>query len=163
MALTKMWTVLMRAFVYLAPLSFFPNVPISFTYEVVFGLPLCVCVCVFVSLFSLSCFSSIFKVVISHKGELTAGGVSQQSCPYKCMSDKYRMPNCYTPLEELIYTFGGPLPFSLILSCILVLLAVLLSTLRIKLVKSSSYGENSIQQHSHHHFPYLLSLSEVQH
>ncbi|KAL5748335.1 hypothetical protein ACOSQ2_025632 [Xanthoceras sorbifolium] len=90
------------------------------------------------------------------------GGVSQQFCPYKCISDKYRMPNCYTPLEELIYTFGGPWPFALILSCVLVLLALLLNTLRIKLVKSSSsYGEDSIQHHSHHHFPYLLSLSEV--
>ncbi|KAK0587259.1 hypothetical protein LWI29_020097 [Acer saccharum] len=47
------------------------------------------------------------------------GGVSQQFCPYKCISDKYRMPNCYTPLEELTYTFGGPWPFALILSCIL--------------------------------------------
>ncbi|KAK1565194.1 hypothetical protein Q3G72_020822 [Acer saccharum] len=90
------------------------------------------------------------------------GGVSQQFCPYKCISDKYRMPNCYTPLEELTYTFGGPWPFALILSCILVLLALLLNTLRIKLVRSSSsYGENSIQHHSHHQFPYFLSLSEV--
>jgi hypothetical protein len=73
------------------------------------------------------------------------------------------MPNCYTPLEELTYTFGGPWPFALILSCILVLLALLLNTLRIKLVRSSSsYGENSIQHHSHHQFPYFLSLSEVQ-
>ncbi|CAJ1928823.1 unnamed protein product [Sphenostylis stenocarpa] len=40
------------------------------------------------------------------------GGVTERSCPYKCISDKYRMPNCYTPLEELIYTFGGPWPFS---------------------------------------------------
>ncbi|VFQ71085.1 unnamed protein product, partial [Cuscuta campestris] len=46
------------------------------------------------------------------------GGVTQSPCPYKCISDKYRMPNCYTPLEELIYTFGGPWPFSLLLSCI---------------------------------------------
>ncbi|KAG8634220.1 uncharacterized protein LOC110604465 isoform X1 [Manihot esculenta] len=90
------------------------------------------------------------------------GGVSQPPCPYRCISDKYRMPNCYTPLEELIYTFGGPWPFSLFLSCLLVLLALLLSTLRIKLVGSgSSYGAHSIEHQSHHHFPHLLSLSEV--
>ncbi|PON48406.1 MraZ [Trema orientale] len=90
------------------------------------------------------------------------GGVTQKSCPYKCISDKYRMPNCYTPLEELLYTFGGPWPFSILLSCILVLLAMLLNTLRIKFVGSGSYNSaGSIQHHSHHHFPSLLSLSEV--
>ncbi|EOY24117.1 Uncharacterized protein TCM_015803 isoform 1 [Theobroma cacao] len=88
------------------------------------------------------------------------GGVCQPFCPYKCISDKYRMPNCYTPLEELMYTFGGPWPFALLLSGVLVLLAVLLSTLRIKLVESSSYGAN-IEHQSSHHTPYLLSLSEV--
>lgn len=73
------------------------------------------------------------------------------------------MPNCYTPFEELVYTFGGPLPFSLLLACLVVLLALLLSTLRIKLIdRGGSYqNANSIEQHSHHHFPYLLSLSEV--
>ncbi|KAF5729667.1 hypothetical protein HS088_TW20G00031 [Tripterygium wilfordii] len=90
------------------------------------------------------------------------GGVSQPFCPYKCISDKYRMPNCYTPLEELMYTFGGPWPFALLLSFMLLLLALLLSTLRIKLVGSkSSYGEASIEHQSHQRFPYLLSLSEV--
>lgn len=91
------------------------------------------------------------------------GGVSQPSCPYKCISDKYRMPNCFTPLEELIYMFGGPWLFSLLLSCILVLLALLLSSLRIKLVGSDCicHSLNSIEQRSHHHLPHLLSLSEV--
>ncbi|KAK4802153.1 hypothetical protein SAY86_000356 [Trapa natans] len=91
------------------------------------------------------------------------GGVSETSCPYKCISDQYRMPNCYTPVEELMSTFGGPLPFALLMSCLLVLLALLLSTLRIKLVGSRSgyYKETSNEHQSHHHFPYLLSLSEV--
>ncbi|KAK9094924.1 hypothetical protein Scep_026393 [Stephania cephalantha] len=90
------------------------------------------------------------------------GGVSSSSCPYKCISDKYKMPNCYTPLEELIYTFGGPLPFSLLLSFVLVFLSLLLSTLRIKLERShfSHHGANSIAHHNEH-FPYLLSLAEV--
>ncbi|KAG6636083.1 hypothetical protein CIPAW_11G086100 [Carya illinoinensis] len=90
------------------------------------------------------------------------GGVSQPSCPYKCLSDKYRMPSCYTPFEELIYTFGGLWPFSLALSCIMVLLAFLLNTLRIKVVGSRTYHrENTIEHQRHNHFPYLLSLSEV--
>ncbi|KAE9613113.1 hypothetical protein Lal_00027691 [Lupinus albus] len=90
------------------------------------------------------------------------GGVTERACPYKCISDKYRTPNCYTPLEELIYTFWGPWPFSVMLSFILLLLALLLSTLRIKLIGSGSYHRsNSIEHHNHHHFPYLLSLSEV--
>lgn len=106
---------------------------------------------------------NIFLLLTHIKGNLFSGGVSQPFCPYKCISDKYRMPNCYTPLEELMYTFGGPWPFVLLLSCILVLLALLLSALRIKLVGSSpAYREHSIEHHSHHHFPYLLSLSEVQ-
>jgi hypothetical protein len=74
------------------------------------------------------------------------------------------MPNCYRPLEELVYTFGGPWPFALLLSAVVVLLGVFLSTLRIKLVgKGSSYDSNrdSGEHRSHHHSPYLLSLSEV--
>ncbi|KAF8380635.1 hypothetical protein HHK36_028124 [Tetracentron sinense] len=93
------------------------------------------------------------------------GGVSQSSCPYKCISDKYRMPNCFTPLEEMMYTLGGPWIFALLLLFILVLLALLLSTLRIKLIGSdySCPTSNSIEHehHSRHHFPYLLSLAEV--
>ncbi|XP_031392809.1 uncharacterized protein LOC116204707 isoform X2 [Punica granatum] len=91
------------------------------------------------------------------------GGVRGPSCPYKCISDKYRMPKCYNPVEELMYTFGGPLPFALLLSCLLVLLALLLSTLRIKVVGPGCgyYKETPNERHSHHHFPYLLSLSEV--
>lgn len=101
--------------------------------------------------------SQIFRMVL-----FIAGGVTERSCPYKCISDKYRMPNCYTPLEELIYTFGGPWPFSVMLSFILLLLALLLSTLRIKLIGSGSYhSSSSIEHHNHHRFPYLLSLSEV--
>jgi hypothetical protein len=91
-----------------------------------------------------------------------AGGVTKYSCPYRCISDKYGMPNCYTPLEELIYTFGGPWPFSVMLSFILFLLALLLSTLRTKLIGSGSYhSSSSIEHHNHHSFPHLLSLSEV--
>ncbi|XWS72496.1 hypothetical protein CRYUN_Cryun02cG0044700 [Craigia yunnanensis] len=35
------------------------------------------------------------------------GGIPETPCPYKCISDRYQMPHCYTALEELIYTFGG--------------------------------------------------------
>ncbi|XP_058085558.1 uncharacterized protein LOC131233017 isoform X2 [Magnolia sinica] len=92
------------------------------------------------------------------------GGVTQSSCPYKCVSDKYRMPKCYTPLEDLIYTFGGPWSFALLLSFTLVLLAVLLSALRIKLVGSDyayQASKKSIERHGPHPFPHLLSLAEV--
>ncbi|XP_051114484.1 uncharacterized protein LOC127240078 [Andrographis paniculata] len=91
------------------------------------------------------------------------GGVTDSNCPYRCLSDKYRMPKCYTPFEELIYTFGGPWPFSFMLLCIVVLLALILSTLRIKLMGSGySYERaNSIEHHDAQRFPYLLSLSEV--
>nr|GMD96105.1 Fiber protein [Ipomoea batatas] len=91
------------------------------------------------------------------------GGVTQSSCPYKCISDKYRMPNCYTPLEELIYTFGGPWPFSLLLACIVVILSLLLNALRMKLIGPgcSHQASSSMDHHGDHHFPHLLSLSEV--
>ncbi|XP_023635393.1 uncharacterized protein LOC17876163 [Capsella rubella] len=89
------------------------------------------------------------------------GGVSEPVCPYKCVSDKYRMPNCYTPLEELFYAFGGPFPFALLLSCVVVVLGLLLSTLSIKLLRLSFYGANSIEHQSAHCLPHLLSLSEV--
>lgn len=91
------------------------------------------------------------------------GGVSESFCPYKCRSEKYRMPNCYTPLEELIYTFGGPWPFALVLSFIVILLGLLLSTLRVKLVgQACAYNKvDSLEHSNHHHFPSLLSLSQV--
>ncbi|XP_077235189.1 mraZ isoform X2 [Tasmannia lanceolata] len=91
------------------------------------------------------------------------GGATQSSCPYKCVSEKYRMPNCYTPLEDLIYTFGGPWPFAFVLSFTLVILAVLLTALRIKLVGSdySYQASNTIESRGSHPFPYLLSLAEV--
>lgn len=91
------------------------------------------------------------------------GGATQSPCPYKCISEKYRTPNCYTPFEELIYTFGGPWPFSLLLACLVLVLALLLSTLRIKLMgQEGSYQTvNSIEHHDRQLFPHLLSLSEV--
>lgn len=109
--------------------------------------------------------SVLFSLSWSHltlKCSTVSGGVTQPSCPYQCISDKYRKPNCYTPLEELIYTFGGPWLFAFLFSFILVLLALLVNTLRTKFVGSGSYnGSRSIEHHSRHHFPYLLSLSEV--
>ncbi|XP_071706226.1 uncharacterized protein [Rutidosis leptorrhynchoides] len=91
------------------------------------------------------------------------GGVSESFCPYKCRSEKYRMPNCYTALEELIYTFGGPWPFALLLLCAVILLGVLLSTLRVKLVgQAFAYDKvDSVEHNNRHHFPSLLSLSQV--
>lgn len=118
------------------------------------------------SYISLDFFSAfVFKIFISSNSVLisTAGGVAKPFCPYKCMSEKYRMPNCYTPLEELIYTFGGPWPFAILLSFIIVIFAILLSTIRIKLV-GSGYAYRAVdssEHHNRHHFPLLLSLAEV--
>ncbi|KAL8107077.1 uncharacterized protein LOC141670433 [Apium graveolens] len=86
------------------------------------------------------------------------GGAVHSSCPYRCISDKYRMPNCYKPFEELLYTFGGPWPFALLWSTVIVLLASSLNTLRIKLVGSDFSHQN---ENSDEHSPHLLSLSEV--
>ncbi|KAI4369970.1 hypothetical protein MLD38_018359 [Melastoma candidum] len=60
------------------------------------------------------------------------GGVSQPPCPYECISEKYKMPKCVTPLEELLDVFG-----------------------------SSYCKELSTERTTHLHFPYLLSLTEV--
>ncbi|KAL0395496.1 UNVERIFIED_CONTAM: hypothetical protein Slati_4515800 [Sesamum latifolium] len=75
----------------------------------------------------------------------------------------FMTPKCYTPFEELIYTFGGPWPFAFLLLCVVMLLALILSTLRIKLIGSGcSYnGDDSIEHHDDQRLPYLLSLSEV--
>eukprot|EP01018_Ginkgo_biloba_P007462 Gb_18851 [translate_table: standard] len=85
------------------------------------------------------------------------GGVTQSSCPYKCISDKYRMPHCYTPVEELIYTFGGPWLFGLLLSGLLVLFALVLSVARMKFVGTDDFA-GPMTPHS---VPYLESLDEV--
>jgi hypothetical protein len=91
------------------------------------------------------------------------GGVTQPPCPYKCISDKYKMPNCYTPLEELMYTFGGPWSFAIILSFTIILLALILSGLRIKIGESDiTYpATNAIHNDGCSSFPFLLSLAEV--
>ncbi|KAH7687489.1 Growth factor receptor cysteine-rich domain-containing protein [Dioscorea alata] len=91
------------------------------------------------------------------------GGVTRPFCPYRCLSEKYKMPKCYTPLEDLVYTFGGPCPFALLVSFILVLLALLLSALRIKMLGNDlTYQASSpIQHDGSNSFPYLLSLAEV--
>jgi hypothetical protein len=74
------------------------------------------------------------------------------------------MPHCYTALEELVYTFGGPWLFSLILLGILILLALVLSVARMKFVGGDELPAlvparpGSRIDHS---FPFLESLNEV--
>lgn len=90
------------------------------------------------------------------------GGVTELPCPYRCISDKYKMPNCYTPLEELMYTFGGPWSFSIILSLTVILLALVLSALRIKIGESDiTYRATNAIHNDGCSFPFLLSLAEV--
>ncbi|KAL3690273.1 hypothetical protein R1sor_016582 [Riccia sorocarpa] len=92
------------------------------------------------------------------------GGVTEPHCPYTCVSEKYRMPNCYTPIEELIYTLGGPWLFTVLLSTALVLLALVLSVARMKLVGNDDFTGPSRAPaggHIDHSFPFLESLNEV--
>ncbi|XP_058073877.1 uncharacterized protein LOC131222728 isoform X2 [Magnolia sinica] len=92
------------------------------------------------------------------------GGVAETPCPYKCISDRYHLPRCYTALEELIYTFGGPWLFGLLLSGLLVLLALVLSVARMKFVGTDELPGPAPTQHGSqidHSFPFLESLNEV--
>lgn len=92
------------------------------------------------------------------------GGVTEAPCPYKCISDRYHMPHCYTALEELIYTFGGPWWFGLILVGLLFLLALVLSVARMRFVAVDELPGPAPTQHGSqidHSFPFLESLNEV--
>ncbi|CAN1219127.1 hypothetical protein LINPERPRIM_LOCUS1524 [Linum perenne] len=92
------------------------------------------------------------------------GGIAETPCPYKCISDRFHMPLCYTALEELIYTFGGPWLFGLILVGLLILLALVLSVARMKFVGGDELPGPAPTQHGSqidHSFPFLESLNEV--
>ncbi|KAI3904002.1 hypothetical protein MKW92_018351 [Papaver armeniacum] len=92
------------------------------------------------------------------------GGVAETPCPYKCVSDRYHMPNCYTSVEELIYTFGGPWLFGLLLTGLLILLALVLSVARLKFFSADELPGPAPTQHGSqidHSFPFLESLNEV--
>lgn len=95
---------------------------------------------------------------------LLSGGVAESPCPYECISDRYHLPNCYTALEELIYTFGGPWLFGLLLIGLLILLALVLSVARMKFVGVDELPGPAPTQHGSqidHSFPFLESLNEV--
>ncbi|KAK8543142.1 hypothetical protein V6N13_136324 [Hibiscus sabdariffa] len=92
------------------------------------------------------------------------GGIAETPCPYKCISDRYHMPHCYTALEELIYTFGGPWLFCCLLVGLLILLALVLSVARMKFVGVDELPGPAPTQHGSqidHSFPFLESLNEV--
>ncbi|PSS01243.1 hypothetical protein CEY00_Acc22601 [Actinidia chinensis var. chinensis] len=92
------------------------------------------------------------------------GGIAETPCPYRCISDRYHMPHCYTALEELIYTFGGPWLFGFLLVGLLVLLALVLSVARMKFVGVDELPGPAPTQHGSqidHSFPFLESLNEV--
>lgn len=74
------------------------------------------------------------------------------------------MPRCYTELEELIYTFGGPWLFGCLLFSLLILLALVLSVARIKFVSADELpGPVPAHRGSpiDRSFPFLESLNEV--
>ncbi|KAK9273478.1 hypothetical protein L1049_018288 [Liquidambar formosana] len=92
------------------------------------------------------------------------GGIAETPCPYECISDRYHMPQCYTALEELIYTFGGPWLFCVLLLGALILLALVLSVARMKFVGVDESPGPAPTQHGSqidHSFPFLESLNEV--
>ncbi|GAB2223023.1 hypothetical protein Drorol1_Dr00017157 [Drosera rotundifolia] len=92
------------------------------------------------------------------------GGVTETPCPYDCISDRYHMPHCYTAFEELIYTFGGPWLFGLLLLVLLFLLALVLSVARMRFVGVDELHCTAPPQHGSqidHSFPFLESLNEV--
>ena len=94
------------------------------------------------------------------------GGASETPCPYRCVSNRHHMPHCYTALEELIYTFGGPWLFGLLLSGLLILLALVLSVARMKFVATDELpGPAPTHQQSliDHSFPFLESINELLH
>ncbi|XP_039008043.1 uncharacterized protein LOC120135987 isoform X1 [Hibiscus syriacus] len=88
------------------------------------------------------------------------GGNVETPCPYECISDRYDMPHCFTALEELIYTFGGPWLFSLLLVCLIIILALVLSVARMKFVGFDELPGPTRHQIDHS-FPFLESLNEV--
>ncbi|KAL0374443.1 UNVERIFIED_CONTAM: hypothetical protein Sradi_3360000 [Sesamum radiatum] len=92
------------------------------------------------------------------------GGVTEAPCPYKCISDRYHMPHCYTALEELISTFGGPWLFGFILLSFLILLALVLSVARMKFAGGDELPglvPNRRASTIDRSFPFLESLNEV--
>ncbi|KAH0940840.1 hypothetical protein HID58_000477 [Brassica napus] len=92
------------------------------------------------------------------------GGVAEAPCPYQCVSDRYHMPHCYTTLEELIYTFGGPWLFGILLVVLLLLLALVFSVARMKFISGEEVHGAATTHHGSqidHSFPFLESLNEV--
>jgi len=74
------------------------------------------------------------------------------------------MPNCYTAFEELVYTFGGPWIFGLLLLGLLILLAIVLSFARMKYVAGDDLPAVTPARNDtrlNHSFPFLESLNEV--
>jgi hypothetical protein len=74
------------------------------------------------------------------------------------------MPNCYTAFEELVYTFGGPWFFGLILLGLLIVLALVLSVARMKYVAVDDLPALAPARNDtrlNHSFPFLESLNEV--
>lgn len=106
----------------------------------------------------------IFVLTLYWTTTVGVGGVAETPCPYKCISDRYHMPHCYTALEELVHTFGGPWLFGLLLSGLLVLLALVLRVARMKFVGNDELPGPAPTQHGSqidHSFPFLESLNEV--
>ncbi|GAB2219700.1 hypothetical protein Droror1_Dr00007337 [Drosera rotundifolia] len=90
------------------------------------------------------------------------GGATEANCPYKCISDRYHMPECYTTIEELAYTFGGPWLFGFFLLDILIILALVLRVARMRFVATEESPELRPQCSTQmdKSLPFLRSLDE---
>jgi len=67
-------------------------------------------------------------------------------------------------VEDLIYTLGGPWLFTLLLSVVMVVLALVLSVARMKLVGNDDFSGPAPTPNGaliDHSFPFLESLNEV--
>lgn len=91
------------------------------------------------------------------------GGVTDTPCPYKCISERYHLPHCLTKFEEFMHLFDSPWIFGCFLLSILILLALIISVARVKLI--SAYEAPALTRVQHgssidHPFSLLDPLNE---
>lgn len=95
------------------------------------------------------------------------GGIEKTPCPYGCISPKYSMPHCNTPIEDLIEDLGGPWVFTAGSLLVLMLLALTISVARMKLIGNEDLSDppqrlsDAVETAVDHSIPFLESLNEV--
>ncbi|GBG88608.1 hypothetical protein CBR_g48138 [Chara braunii] len=94
------------------------------------------------------------------------GGVMELPCPYKCINDKYSLPHCNTPIQDLIEHLGGATVFATMMIGVMLLLALALSVARMKFVSEKELDAPTTPRTPDNHptdhsAPFLESLNEV--